>query len=97
MRFINYGCVVALGILLVTSGLLGLVGSMGRPGATRGLGSVLVAFVGVCISLVGLVAGGHRNIAEAILSWFDSISIESVMIGGLIVGIVLAAISPFRR
>jgi hypothetical protein len=68
--------------------LFGLARSLGQPGVTTGLGSLLVASVGVCIGLLGLVAAGRQNVAEGILSWIAAIPMQSILIGGLIVGIV---------
>jgi hypothetical protein len=90
------GWFVGVGVLLFAGGLSALVRGLGRPGATQGLGSVLVVFLGFCVALIGLVAGGNRNLAEAILGWVESIPTENIMIGSFILGIVLAALSSCR-
>lgn len=86
-------CPMFLGILLLLAALRGMVASFGGFDPTAGLGSVLVAFVGVCVALVGVGMTGHREAADGLTDWFGSLPTEGIVIGGLIVGFVLAAIA----
>lgn len=86
-------CPMFLGFLLVLGGFRGMIASFGGFDPLGGLGSLLLAFVGVCVVLLGVGMTGHRQAADALLNWFDSLPTEGIVIGGLVVGFVLAALA----
>jgi len=88
---------IVLGAVMLLGGLLGIVGSFKSPGATTGLGSVLIAFFGVVLIVFGLGMAGRGDIADACLSWLKSVDDSSLFIGSMIVGVVLAAFANRRQ
>ena len=82
---------VVLGLLMVLAGLGSIIASSGEPGPS-GLGGVAVAFLGICVTVVGLVMGGHRDLAERLLDLLGSVSVETALVGGFMIGIVLGIV-----
>lgn len=88
----SWGAVpLILGVTMLISGLLGIIGSARAPGATAGLGSVFIAFFGVVVCVLGLGMDGRGDIVDACLGSLRDVDGTKLFVGSLIVGIVLAA------
>lgn len=82
---------VALGLLMVVTGLGSVIASSSEPGPS-GLGGVAVAFLGICVTIIGLLMGGQGDLAQRVLNLCGSISVESALVGGFIIGLVLSIV-----
>lgn len=82
---------VVLGLLMLVTGLGSIIASSSEPGPS-GLGGVAVAFLGICMTVVGLVLGGHGELAQRLLDLCGSISVESAIAGGFVIGLVLGIV-----
>ena len=84
------------GLLMLLFGLGSIAAGWRSPALTGGLGGVFVAFTGCCVLLVGMGMTEHRAAAEAVLDRVGSVPTEAIVIGGLVAGFVLAAITRSR-
>src|SRR5438067_2222149 len=85
------GCLILLGILTLLAGLAAILASFQGSSPTSGFGGVLVAFLGICITLIGVGMTGYRTVAEAALRFIGGLPTESIIVGGMLTGFVLAA------
>jgi hypothetical protein len=82
---------ILLGILTLLAGLGTVLASFQGSSPTGGFGGVLVAFLGICITLIGASMTAYRTVAEAALRFIGGLPTESVIVGGMLAGFVLAA------